>query len=153
VLPIIWSSIISKSRHAPPFALSCLLNSLPDSSVSALTSRRSQGALDLATSSAHLSEKTVWRGKRVLRGRKSGSQEERKQSLLLFHVSSSTPSGKIERKLTKLKGIEHATINHLTHVVGVDYDPREITADKIRAFLTTLKPHTSHYDVENHTEG
>lgn len=45
------------------------------------------------------------------------------------------PSGQIETRLRKLKGIKEFTINHVSHTVQIRYDPSIVKIEKIRTFL------------------
>jgi copper chaperone CopZ len=51
------------------------------------------------------------------------------------------PSGKLERHLRKLEGIEEVTINHLGQTVKIRYNPSMVTIEEIRSFLKELSPH------------
>jgi hypothetical protein len=47
-----------------------------------------------------------------------------------------TPSGQIETRLRKMRGVKELTINHVSHTVKIRYDPSIVTIEKIRTFLT-----------------
>jgi hypothetical protein len=59
---------------------------------------------------------------------------------ILSYLRPSLPiaSGKIERRLRKLKGIRKITINHLSQTVKISYDPNAVTVEKIRSLLKKL---------------
>lgn len=48
------------------------------------------------------------------------------------------PSGKIERRLRKLKGVKEITINPISHTVKIRYDPHLMTAEKMRSAIRNL---------------
>jgi len=50
------------------------------------------------------------------------------------------PSGKVERHLRRLEGIEEVTINHLSQTVKIRYNPSMVTIEEIRSFLKELSP-------------
>ncbi len=56
----------------------------------------------------------------------------------LFSLGCSSSSAVIERRLTKLPGVRDVTVNYITDTVLVNYDPRRVTTEDIRAFLKKL---------------
>ena len=45
------------------------------------------------------------------------------------------PSGQVETRLRKMKGVKEVTVNHVSHTVKIRYDPSIVTIEKIRTFL------------------
>ena len=45
------------------------------------------------------------------------------------------PSGKMEGRLRKMKGVKEVTVNLVSHTVKIRYDPSIVTIEKIRTFL------------------
>jgi copper chaperone CopZ len=56
----------------------------------------------------------------------------------LFNLGCSSCLAVIERELKRLAGIRNVTVNHITDAVLVNYDPRQLTTDEIRAFIRKL---------------
>jgi hypothetical protein len=48
------------------------------------------------------------------------------------------PSGVLERQLRKLGGVREIVMNPLSHTVKIRYDPRVVSAEKIRSVLKKL---------------
>jgi copper chaperone CopZ len=66
-------------------------------------------------------------------------QRPKAQSIFsLFNLECSSRSGVIEHKLKKLAGIKNVTVNCVTDTVLVDYDPRQLTTEQIRASIRKL---------------
>jgi copper chaperone CopZ len=57
----------------------------------------------------------------------------------LSNLGSSSFSAIIESKLKELAGIKNVTVNNLTDTVLVNYGPRQLTVEQIRAFMTRLR--------------
>jgi copper chaperone CopZ len=66
------------------------------------------------------------------------SKPEAHAILSYFKPGLMIPSGKLERELRKLHGINKIVINHLSHTVKIRYDPSVVTEQKIRAVLKRL---------------
>ncbi|MGP8069377.1 MAG: heavy-metal-associated domain-containing protein [Candidatus Bathyarchaeia archaeon] len=45
------------------------------------------------------------------------------------------PSGQVETRLRKMKGVKEVTVNHVSHTVKIRYDPRIVTIERIRALF------------------
>ena len=45
------------------------------------------------------------------------------------------PSGLIETRLRKMKGIKEVTVNHVSHTFSISYDPSIVTIEKIRTLF------------------
>ena len=58
--------------------------------------------------------------------------------LSFLRPESPIPSGKIERRLRKLKGVKEIAINPISHTVKIRYDPRLMTAEKMRSAIGKL---------------
>jgi hypothetical protein len=56
----------------------------------------------------------------------------------LLSLPLSIPAGIAERELRTLKGVNEVSMNHLTHMVQVAYDPTKTTSVKIRSLLKKL---------------
>jgi len=66
---------------------------------------------------------------------KSESDDEAHAVLSYLRMDVSIPSGQIETRLRKLKGIKEAAVNHVSHTVKIHYDPSIVTREKIRTLL------------------
>ena len=56
----------------------------------------------------------------------------------LFNLGCVPCSSIVEDKLKKLHGVKKASVDYVTDTVQVDFDPRLLTGDAIRAFLINL---------------
>ena len=45
------------------------------------------------------------------------------------------PSGQVETRLCKMKGVKEVTVNHVSHTVKIRYDPSIVTMERILALL------------------
>jgi len=45
------------------------------------------------------------------------------------------PSGQVETRLRKLKGVKEVTVNHVSHTVKIRYDPSIVTIERIRTLI------------------
>ena len=75
---------------------------------------------------------------------KEGRQKERLKSegfavLSCLKVGQETPSRLLERQLRKLMGIKEVIINPISRTVKIRYDPRVVSADKMRSVLKNGK--------------
>ena len=88
---------------------------------------------------------------RKLRGASSLLQELRSKpkselkaeahAILSYHrLGMLIPSGQVETRLRKMKGIKEVTVNHATHTVKIHYDPSIVTIERIRALLEKRTP-------------
>ncbi len=77
----------------------------------------------------------------------TGSQttQNKATGIAIFSLSSidcSSPA-LIESKLKKLSGVKDATVNCVTNMVLVNYDPKQLDSREIRALLRKLKHGTT----------
>ena len=68
------------------------------------------------------------------------TQKERSKSEALAVMSflHAVPPGILERQLRKLGGIKEIMINPISRTVKMRYDPRVVSAEKVRAVLKKL---------------
>ena len=55
--------------------------------------------------------------------------------LSYLRLGTRIPSGKMEARLRKMKGVKEVTVNLVSHTVKIRYDPSIVTIEKIRTFL------------------
>jgi copper chaperone CopZ len=71
-----------------------------------------------------------------LRSKPKGELKAEAHAILSYlRLGMLIPSGQVETRLRKIKGIKDVTVNHVSHTVKVRYDPSIVTIEKIRTLL------------------